>query len=116
MIDLASQDPNILPIYAEIVSGQPTVSKTATGVVATPRSRPTSVVLPLNAKPIQKVSPLPSAPGSPLLEGPYVVKHTRFFASWVWRDRWLSVTPQSLVIHRKNIQVTYWPLRFFTKN
>jgi len=104
MVTRSLQDPNILPIYAEIVSGQPAVSKTSSGIIVTPRSRPSSGLspLPLNAKPIQKISSSPSGPGSPLFEGRYSIKHTRFFPSWIWRERWLTVSPQSIAVHRGN--------------
>ncbi|KAF9527896.1 hypothetical protein CPB83DRAFT_894842 [Crepidotus variabilis] len=102
-VEGAFTDPNILPIYAEIMGGQHSSSKRASGgVIVAPRSRPTSG-LPMNAKPIIKAVP---QPGAPLLEGAYVIKQSGLFAGWLWRERWLTVTPQALVIHRRGTKVS----------
>ena len=34
-----------------------------------------------------------------ILKGRYVIKETRVFAGWLWKDRWVSLTSQVLVIH-----------------
>ncbi|KAH9487383.1 Serine/threonine-protein kinase CLA4 [Psilocybe cubensis] len=89
-------DANILPIYAEIIGGQPAVSKTSPSIVASPRSRPAS------ASPLAAVPKGSSSPSHPVLDGLFAIKQTGLFAGWLWKERWLTLTPQALVIHRRS--------------
>ncbi|KAF9555863.1 hypothetical protein CPC08DRAFT_642285 [Agrocybe pediades] len=95
-------DTNILPIYAEILGGQPTVSKSPPAIVASSHARPASSV-PLGAIAKGLSSP---APGTPILEGLFVIKQAGLFAGWLWKERWVTLTPQALVIHRRNTKVS----------
>jgi len=109
------QDRNVLPIYAEIIGAQPTNAKSAivaprsrpaSGIIAAPRSRPPSGV-PLG--PITK-APSSSGSGTIVLEGRYLIKETGLFAGWLWKDRWVSLTSQGLVIHSRAFKVrSYLP-------
>ena len=40
-----------------------------------------------------------------ILKGRYVIKETRVFAGWLWKDRWVSLTSQVLVIHCRASEV-----------
>ena len=109
------QDKNVLPIYAEIIGGQPTIAKSASGLVVAPRSRPPSggVIVaprsrpPSSGAPLGAISKAPSSSGSGtiILEGRYMIKETGVFAGWLWKDRWVSLTSQALVIHRRASKV-----------
>jgi len=94
-----SQETNILPIYAEIIGGQPAVSKSTPAVVVAPRSRPVSNV------PLGPITKAASSSPTPKLEGLFVVKHSGLFAGWLWKERWLTLTPQAIIIHRRNNKV-----------
>ncbi|KDR70087.1 hypothetical protein GALMADRAFT_230406 [Galerina marginata CBS 339.88] len=90
-------DTNILPIYAEIIGGQPAVSKSSPTIVAAPRSRPPS------GAPLAVISKgISPSSGSAVLEGLFVIKQSGLFAGWLWKQRWITLTPQALVIHRRN--------------
>ncbi|KAF8957047.1 hypothetical protein BDZ97DRAFT_1763225 [Flammula alnicola] len=95
-------DTNILPIYAEIIGGQPPVAKSTSSIIVSPRSRPPSgAPLASLGKPSSS-----SSPNSVVLEGQYVVKQTGVFSSWLSRQRWLTLTPQALVIHSRNTKAS----------
>jgi len=34
-----------------------------------------------------------------------MIKETGLFAGWLWKDRWVSLTSQGLVIHRQAFKV-----------
>ncbi|CAA7266394.1 unnamed protein product [Cyclocybe aegerita] len=95
-------DANILPIYAEIIGGQPAGGRPSSAIVVSQRSRPAS------GAPLAAVVKNGSSPSSTstILEGLYVVKHSGLFAGWMWRERWLTLTPQTLVIHRRSNKVS----------
>lgn len=95
------QDTNVLPIYAEIIGGQPNIAKPASAIVVAPRSRPHSGV-PLGAISNATSS---SGSGSIVLQGLYRIKETGLFAGWLWKDRWVSLNPQALIIHRQGFKV-----------
>jgi hypothetical protein len=109
------QDKNVLPIYAEIIGGQPTIAKSGSGVIVAPRSRPPSggIIVaprsrpPSSGAPLGAISKAPSSAGSGtiILEGRYMIKETGVFAGWLWKDRWVSLTSQALVIHRRASKV-----------
>jgi hypothetical protein len=108
------QDKNVLPIYAEIIGGQPTIAKSASGLLVAPRSRPPSggiIVAPRSRPPsggpLGAITKATSSSGSGtiVLEGRYMIKETGVFAGWLWKDRWVSLTPQALVIHRRAFKV-----------
>ncbi|PPQ91957.1 hypothetical protein CVT25_004431 [Psilocybe cyanescens] len=89
-------DTNILPIYAEIIGGQPAVSKPSSSIVVSPRSRPVSGV------PLGTVPKGSASPSHPVLDGLFAIKQSGLFAGWLWKERWLTLTPQALVIHRRS--------------
>jgi len=109
------QEKNVLPIYAEIIGGQPAIAKSASGVIVAPRSRPPSggVIVaprsrPPSGAPLGAISKATSSSGSGtiILEGRYMIKETGVFAGWLWKDRWVSLTSQALVIHRRASKVS----------
>ena len=94
------QDPNILPIFAEITGGPPSSGNIATA----PRSRPSSGPPPIAALTIAKV---PSSPhcqvrrSSPdTLEGLFLTKQTGagVFARCIWRERRVTLNQNSLIV------------------
>ena len=108
------QDKNVLPIYAEIIGGQPTIAKSTSGVIVAPRSRPPSGGIiaaprsrPPSGAPLGAITKATSSSGSGsiLLEGRYMIKETGVFSGWLWKDRWVSLTSQALVIHRRAFKV-----------
>jgi hypothetical protein len=108
------QDKNVLPIYAEIIGGQPTIAKSASGVIVAPLSRPPSTGIivaprsrPPSGPPLGAITKATSSSGSGtiILEGRYMIKETGVFAGWLWKDRWVSLTSQALVIHRRASKV-----------
>ncbi|KIM47339.1 hypothetical protein M413DRAFT_63636 [Hebeloma cylindrosporum] len=92
-------DKNVLPIYAEIIGGQPTIAKSRppSGIIVAPRSRPSS------GTPLGAIAKATSSSGSGgiVLEGRFMIKESGVFTGWLWKDRWLSLTAQGLVIHRQ---------------
>jgi len=93
------EETKILPIYSEIIGGIPPSNKSTPAIYVAPRSRPVSNV------PLGLTLKTPSSQSS-LLEGPFVIKHSGLFAGWLWKERYLTLTPQALIIHRRNNKVS----------
>ncbi|KAF5313000.1 hypothetical protein D9619_003716 [Psilocybe cf. subviscida] len=84
-------DTTILPIYAEIMGGvqQPAAKAGAT-------SRPASNI------PLGVVKVATTSTGGVILEGLYTAKLAGVFAALRSKQRWVTLTPQALIIHRQS--------------
>ncbi|KAF9042238.1 hypothetical protein BJ165DRAFT_1405933 [Panaeolus papilionaceus] len=95
-------DPTLIPIYAEIIGTTPsmihTSPTTTAAVVVTPRSRPVSGA-PLKAA----VTTTPAGPAvtTSVLEGSFIVKQKGGLFGWRAKVRWVSLTPQTIVLHSR---------------